>query len=73
MKNYKDIDNDSWVVAYDCWDDYIIVKFSSWSIYTYTSSSAGISHLNEMKRLANLWDWLNAYLNINKPWFSKKS
>lgn len=73
MKTYKDTDNDSWVIAYEYWDDYITIKFSSWSIYKYTTSSAWVTHLNEMKRLADLWDWLNAYLNKNKPWFLSKN
>lgn len=73
MIPYKDTDWDSGVIAYENWDDYIKVKFSSNAIYTYTNSSAWSSNITEMKRLAVLWDGLNAYIILNKVKFSSKS
>ena len=73
MIPYKDLDWDSWVIAYEYWDDYIKVKFSSNAIYTYTNSSAWNSHITEMKRLADIWDWLNSYIMLNKVKHSSKS
>lgn len=70
MIPYADINNDSWVEAYENWSDYIKVKFkTNSSIYTYTHSSAGEAHVENMKTLAQAWDWLQAYINTNKPGF----
>jgi len=63
MIPYKDIDNDSWVKAYEYGEDYIRVQFKDSSIYWYTYSSAWKLHIEKMKQLADRWDWLNAYIN----------
>lgn len=73
MKPYKDTDRDSWVIAYEYWDDYIKVKFSSNVIYMYTYASAWSVHIEKMKKLADLWDWLNAYIIVNKVKHSSKN
>lgn len=70
MIKYKDIDWDSWIDSYESWENYIKIKFKTWAIYTYTSLSAWVWVINEMIILAEKWDWLNAYINNNKPKFS---
>ncbi len=72
MQKYNDIDNDSNIDEFDYGKDYIIVKFFDGATYTYTYSSAGIDHIEEMKRLANEHDGLNSYINRNKPGYSSK-
>ena len=70
MIPYKDIDWDSWVEAYEYWSDYIKVKFkTNIKIYTYTYQTAWSHNVEKMKILADRWDWLQAYINTNKPWF----
>ena len=69
---YNDIDNDSNVDEFEIGEDYIIVQFLDGSSYTYTNTSSGSRHVEEMKRLANAHDGLNAYINKNKPVYSNK-
>ncbi len=66
MQKYKDINGDSGVEAYEYGVDYINVKFTGTpKIYPYTYESAGEEHIEEMKRLADIGDGLNAYINRN--------
>ncbi|MDT7849252.1 hypothetical protein Q9292_06490 [Methylophilus sp. VKM B-3414] len=62
MKAYKDINNDSGVIAYDYTETSISVQFESGKIYEYPASIIGFEHLSNMKRLADLGDGLNAYI-----------
>ncbi len=73
MIPYKNIDWDSWIIAYEYWDNYIKVKFSSNVIYTYTYAISWNTHVEKMKKLADLWNWLNAYINLNKIKYSSKT
>jgi len=72
MQKYNDIDKDSNVDEFEIGEDYIAVKFFDGSSYTYTDASAGSQHIEEMKKLANANDGLNAYINKNKPAYSSK-
>jgi len=72
MQPYNDIDNDSNVDAYEIGDDYIAVRFMDGSVYTYTYGSAGVSHIENMKKLALSHDGLNAYINRYKPKYRSK-
>ncbi|MEZ0330211.1 MAG: hypothetical protein ACAH07_01665 [Methylophilaceae bacterium] len=65
MKVYKDINNDSGVIAYDYTDESISVQFESGKVYEYPASIIGLEHLSNMKRLADLGDGLNAYIMKN--------
>lgn len=67
MIEYKDLDWNSWIDSYEYWEDYIKVKFKTWTIYTYTDKSSWNLSIKEMINLAEKWDWLNTYININKP------
>lgn len=63
MISYKDANRDSNIIAYEYGDGYIIVQFRDGGQYEYTNQSAGIHHIQEMKKLADIGDGLNAYIN----------
>ncbi len=65
MVEYKDIDGDSWIIEYEIWVDFIDVKFKSWKVYTYSYDSASKIHIENMKKLALVWNWLNSYIMKN--------
>lgn len=65
-KHYKDIDHDSNVSMYEITDNAILVMFRDHSIYCYSYSSAGRTHIEIMKQLAERGDGLNAYVNLKK-------
>lgn len=72
MQPYNDRDGDSNVDAFEIGSDYIKVRFNDRAVYTYTYMSAGMSHIENMKRLASAYDGLNAYINHNKPRYQSK-
>jgi len=63
MEPYKNLGGDSGVVAYDMGYDWISVEFFDGAIYQYTYASAGMKHVEEMKRLAASGQGLNGYIN----------
>ena len=63
MKQYIDINGDSGVAYYENGADYIKVQFKDGSVYNYTYSSAGQTNIENMKKLAELGDGLNSYIN----------
>jgi hypothetical protein len=66
MKVYADIDNDSGVAQYEYGDGYIDVLFKGNNkVYRYTYQSAGASHVEAMKRLADAGEGLNSYIQRN--------
>lgn len=74
MKHYADINHDSNVLAYEYWNDYIIVQFKPGkpgkrTIYRYTYATAGGSVIDYMKVLADRGTGLNSYINTHKPNF----
>lgn len=73
MQKYNDRNGDSNVDEFDFGQDFIIVRFLRGGTYTYTYTSAGSQHIEEMKRLAQSHDGLNAYINKNKPQYSDKN
>ncbi len=73
MKAYTDQNNDSNIQSYDTGESWITVTFRGRSCYTYTYRSAGLSTVEEMKRLASCGDGLNAYINKHKPKYHSKS
>ena len=61
---YRDIDHDSGVTQFEIGAEYIKVWFEKSSRpYTYSYSSAGQRHIENMKRLAERGDGLNGYIN----------
>lgn len=65
MKNYRDIDGDSGIAAYDYSETSIRIQFKTGKIYEYPVSNIGAAHFSIMKRLADAGDGLNAYINTN--------
>lgn len=66
MQRYKDIDGDSGVYGYEINDTSITVWFNGTSKpYTYSYLSAGQHNVEQMKKLAQIGDGLNAFINNN--------
>ncbi len=75
MQQYKDINGDSGVAAYEIGQGSIVVRFSKGGSYLYNSLRPGAEHVAEMQRLAQLGDGLNAYINkmVRKNYAEKLS
>ena len=73
MERYKNLGGDSGVSDYKIGDDSITVQFSTGDVYLYTYSSAGSTHIEEMKLLAVTGEGLNSYINkyVRKGYESK--
>lgn len=65
MEQYRDLNGDSGVVAYEIGSDSITVEFRGGATYSYNYGSAGRSHIETMKGLAASGDGLNSYINRN--------
>lgn len=63
MKRYANRGGDSGVVEYQITDTSITVKFRNGSVYLYDDSAPGQSHVEEMKRRAELGEGLNTYIS----------
>ncbi|WP_295941474.1 hypothetical protein [uncultured Xanthomonas sp.] len=63
MQQYKDINGDSGVAAYEIGPGSITVQFLKGGTYLYDYSKPGAAHVIEMQRLAQAGDGLNAYIN----------
>lgn len=64
MERYRNSGGDSGVSAYEIGNDYITVKFSATiRTYTYSYRKAGITHVENMKKLAQSGNGLNTYIN----------
>jgi len=63
MERYTDINGDSGVLSYEIGHDYIIVKFKTRTVYTYTYDSAGKENVKTMKMLAKSGNGLNSFIN----------
>ncbi|MBI1347511.1 hypothetical protein GC163_14625 [bacterium] len=62
MRTYKNLSGNSGVSAYEYGNDYIKLRFKDSSIYTYTYSSAGSSHIEHMKKSAEQGRGLSTYV-----------
>ena len=73
MKKYANRSGDSGVSAYEIGSNYILVEFTSGSIYEYSYSSAGSSNIETMKSLATSGSGLNSFIkrNVNKNYSRK--
>ena len=63
MRTYKDLSGGSGVLRYDYGPDWIEVKFKNDGVYRYTYSSAGQSHIEKMKCLADSGRGLSNYIS----------
>lgn len=62
MTNYSNNGGDSGIKAYEILEEGIIVQFSSNVKYLYNYSSAGVSKIEDMKKLAIKGEGLNSYI-----------
>jgi len=73
MRPYRNTGRDSGVLAYEYGDDWILVQFSDGTVYEYTTSSAGQSNIDVMKRLPDAGNGLNSSMNTRvKNGYSRK-
>lgn len=77
MENYKNLNGNSGITAYEIGADFIVVRFKDkdgLEDYTYTNRVTGMSKLATMKRLAKGGKGLATYINkdVGKAWASKK-
>ena len=63
MPKYLNKNGDSGILSYEIQADGIIVQFSDFSEYLYTSLSAGINNIAKMKELAIQGYGLNSFIN----------
>jgi hypothetical protein len=62
---YKDLKGNSGVSEYQIGSDWIIVRFKDGDAYKYTYGSAGVSNIEDMKKLARMGSGLNEFINKN--------
>jgi hypothetical protein len=62
MERYANNNGDSGISSYQIGSNYILVGFTTGSIYEYTHSSAGVSKIETMKSLARSGSGLNSYI-----------
>ena len=65
MQKYVDKNGDSGISDYEYDNNQIKIKFKFGKTYTYPSSKVGLTHFNNMRKLADAGDGLNAYINTN--------
>ena len=63
MIPYKNLSGDSGVIAYQPEPEHIAVMFKDGDVYTYSYSSAGKQHVEQMKTLAENGRGLATYIN----------
>ena len=65
MPTYQNLNGDSGIVSFELGADWIEVRFQRGKelVYRYTYASAGSTHVEEMKKLAQSGAGLNEYIN----------
>ncbi len=63
MKKYANLSHRSGIDAYQLASDHIQVRFTSGKTFTYSYTSAGKQHIEQMKKLAVAGTGLNTYIN----------
>lgn len=63
MEQYRNIEGQSEVSAYEIGADYITLEFSDGSTYRYTYASAGQENVERMKGLATAGQGLDKFIN----------
>lgn len=64
MKRYKNLNNNSGVVAYEIGKENIKIQFRDGSLYNYTYKNPGSKHVEQMKKLAEKGFGLTTYINV---------
>ncbi|MCX8522734.1 hypothetical protein OF897_02215 [Chryseobacterium formosus] len=63
MEKYGNKNGDSGISGFEIGSNYILIEFSTGSVYEYTYTSAGESNIEAMKRLAISGSGLNGFIN----------
>lgn len=73
MERYANRNGDSGVSSYEIGSNFILVGFTSGSVYEYTYSSAGSGNIERMKGLAMNGSGLNSFIkrNVDKKYSRK--
>ncbi len=64
MELYRN--QDSGIIAYKIYEDYILIKFKGEVVYRYDKYCVGEEELEIMKKFAEKEDDLNTYINQNR-------
>ncbi|QJD60959.1 hypothetical protein HG264_16785 [Pseudomonas sp. gcc21] len=65
MDRYKNLSEDSGVIAYELSPGAIVVQFNNGWKYEYTDESAGASAIATMHRLARAGKGLSGFISVN--------
>lgn len=63
MEKYGNKNGDSGISGFEIGSNFILIEFSTGSVYEYTYKSAGESNIEAMKRLAISGSGLNGFIN----------
>jgi hypothetical protein len=63
MKQYRNLQGDSGVMAFETGDDYIKILFRGGDVYLYTNAVTGREHVTEMKKRAIKGKGLSTYIS----------
>lgn len=63
MEKYGNKNGDSGISGFEIGSNYILIEFSTGSVYEYTYTSAGENNIEAMKRLAISGSGLNGFIN----------
>ncbi|EFK57418.1 Uncharacterised protein [Sphingobacterium spiritivorum] len=65
MERYANRNGDSGIFGYEIGSNFILIQFTTGSVYEYTYASAGMNHIENMKSLALSGSGLNSYIMKN--------
>lgn len=73
MERYANKNGNSGVAGYEIGSTYILIQFTSGSIYEYTNTSAGSAYIATMKSLSIAGSGLNSFImkNVSKKYSQK--
>jgi hypothetical protein len=63
MQPYKNVAENSGVIAYEIGDDFILIEFQDESVYLYDYKSTGKANIEQMKILALTGEGLTTFIN----------
>ena len=63
MTDYKNLNGDSGIIAYEIFDTYIRIQFEDEEVYVYSYDKPGEDEVEHMKKLAEEGKGLNTYIN----------
>ena len=61
MKPYRNLE--SGIISYEILESHMLIQFKGGKTYRYDESCVSTEHLDQMKKLAEMEDGLNTYIN----------